>query len=65
MYKWRNEEVDSAQHKVFPVIEPLEISFAELEVQNYRLEEWEIATIIMEVLYSLQMNKVVINNGRF
>jgi hypothetical protein len=36
-----------------------------IEVQKYRLEEWEIATIIMEVLYSLQMNEVIINNGRF
>jgi hypothetical protein len=47
-------DIYSYDNKVFPIIEPLEISFAELEVQKYRLEEWEIATIIMEVIYSLQ-----------
>jgi hypothetical protein len=56
-------DIYSYGNKVFSIIEPLEISFAELEVQKYRSEEWEIATIIMEVLYSLQARSLLIIAG--
>lgn len=35
-------DIYSYDNMVFSIIELLEISFAELEVQKYRLEEWEI-----------------------
>jgi hypothetical protein len=35
--------------KIFVVTEHLDISLSQLEVQEYELEEWEMATIIAEV----------------
>jgi hypothetical protein len=35
--------------KVFQVTEHLDISLSQLEIQKYELEEWEMATIIVEV----------------
>lgn len=38
-------------NRIFVVTEYLEISLAQLDFQTYHLEEWEVATIILEVQY--------------
>ncbi|KAH6699936.1 hypothetical protein BKA61DRAFT_495953, partial [Leptodontidium sp. MPI-SDFR-AT-0119] len=44
------EEIYCYNNRIFLVIEHLDVSFAQLEFQKYKLEEREIATILTEVL---------------
>ena len=49
----------------FLVMEHLDVSFAQLEFQKYDLKEREIATILTEVLDTLNQSNVMADSTRF